>query len=154
MVYRIRTTINNERGFTLIEIMASIVILSLFVVVLTQFMGISVTDVFHKGEQTTALTLAQDKMEEILSKAEDAGATIDLYNSNALKGISGYVASKDDLLTNASNPPTTRFCMQSSSNAQSQGTVQGTLFTVVVFYHNGQYHVEQTSFIAKIPASS
>lgn len=151
-----KTAFNNENGFTLIEVVLSVAILSIFILVITQFMGISVTNIFLKGEQSKALAAAEDKMEKIYAAAEDAGASTDLTDYNDLKkSEDGWIDCSDDddvdavLVNGADYSPI--YCLQNVTNLNEDGgEATGTQVTVVAFYHNGQHKVKLTNFIAQI----
>ena len=145
----------NETGFTLLEVVVSIAILSLFTLVVTQFMGISITDIFLRGEQSKALAAAEDKMENIYAVAENVGAATNLAKNTTLTSIPGYVSCEDDadvdtvLVNGADYSPI--FCLQNVTNpSEDGGAATGTQVTVVVFYHNGQHKIKLNDFIAQI----
>ena len=56
---------SNESGFTLIEVMVSIIILSIGVLGLAPLMAVSVTGNSFSSEATRANVIAQDKIEEL-----------------------------------------------------------------------------------------
>jgi prepilin-type N-terminal cleavage/methylation domain-containing protein len=60
-----RNLTNTEAGFTLIEVMVSIVILSIGVLGLAPLMAVSVTGNSFSNEATRANVIAQDKIEEL-----------------------------------------------------------------------------------------
>jgi len=58
----------NNRGYSLIEVFIAMVVLSIVLLGMAGLINITVTINRNSAEKTVAITLAQDKMEEMISK--------------------------------------------------------------------------------------
>jgi type IV pilus modification protein PilV len=59
---------NNKNGFNLIEVLIALVILSVVLLGIASFINITVNVNKNSGDKTIAGSLAQDKLEDIMSK--------------------------------------------------------------------------------------
>lgn len=59
---------NNNRGYSLIEVFIAMVVLSIVLLGMAGLVNITVTINRNSAEKTVAITLAQDKMEETITK--------------------------------------------------------------------------------------
>ena len=60
--------LNNNRGYSLIEVFIAMVVLSIVLLGMAGLINITVTINRNSAEKTVAITLAQDKMEETITK--------------------------------------------------------------------------------------
>ena len=60
--------LNNNRGYSLIEVFIAMVVLSIVLLGMAGLINITVTINRNSAEKTMAITLAQDKMEETVTK--------------------------------------------------------------------------------------
>ncbi len=60
--------LNNNRGYTLIEVLIAMVVLSIVLLGMAGLINITVALNRNCAEKTVAITLAQDKMEETIAK--------------------------------------------------------------------------------------
>lgn len=91
-----------ENGFTLIEVMVSIVILAIGLLGLAPMMAISITGNAFANEATEATVLAQDKIEEL--KNMTAFASIPLSDSVAVDAQYALVSRVDDTASDGTVP--------------------------------------------------
>jgi type IV pilus modification protein PilV len=59
---------NSERGFTLVEVLVAMLVFTVGIVALAQLMAVSVYMQAHGRNQTSAVRLAQDKFDELMSQ--------------------------------------------------------------------------------------
>lgn len=91
-----------ENGFTLIEVMVSIVILAIGLLGLAPMMAISITGNAFANEATEATVLAQDKIEEL--KNMTTFASIPLSDSVAVDAQYTLVSRVDDTASDGTVP--------------------------------------------------
>jgi len=91
-------TFRDQSGFTVVEVLAAVAILGVGLVALVLAMGWGVTDVDAARRSTTALFLAEQRMEQIkafaLSTAGNKGfanVTVGNFPAEAYGSIAGYV---------------------------------------------------------------
>lgn len=139
-----RNVIDSERGFTFLEIMVTLVIVCMFTIVITQFMGLSFKDIFNKGNKMQATASAQNLMEKVTAVAENSPAA-DLDNS--LRDLEENVDEDNLLLYDPAIPA--RFYYDTSDPKEISNTddVEGIDVSVVVFYNNGASYVRIDNFI-------
>lgn len=136
----IKTYAGSEEGVTLIEVLVSLVILSMFVVVLSQLMGVSVTQVFSSGERAKAVALAEKNTERIYAIAVQTETLDGLYAADEYSSMTD-LHTYDETLDY-------KFCLvESTKSVEDQPDIEGTDVTVVAFYNNGQSYVEITTFL-------
>ncbi|MEA1962041.1 MAG: prepilin-type N-terminal cleavage/methylation domain-containing protein [Bacillota bacterium] len=136
----IKTYAGSEEGVTLIEVLVSLVILSMFVVVLSQVMGVSVTQVFSSGERAKAVALAEKKTERIYAIAVQTETLDELYSADEYSSMADRLTYDETL--------DYKFCLvESTKSVEGQDDIEGTDVTVVTFYNNGQSYVEITTFL-------
>ena len=92
----------NDRGFTLIEVMVSIIVLSIGVLGLAPLMTISVTGNAFSNEATRANVIAQDKIEELKNAA--AFASIPYIDTLTVDNQFFYNARVDDQTSDGTVP--------------------------------------------------
>jgi prepilin-type N-terminal cleavage/methylation domain-containing protein len=68
--------IYNNHGFNLIEVIIAMAVLSFVLLGMARLINITVSVNRNSGEKTAAITLAQDKMEEIMAKGYSGIASI------------------------------------------------------------------------------
>ena len=91
-----------ENGFTLIEVMVSIVILAIGLLGLAPMMAISITGNAFANEATEATVLAQDRIEELKNTA--TFASIPLSDSVAAGGKYSVISRVDDTASDGTVP--------------------------------------------------
>ncbi|QNO16114.1 prepilin-type N-terminal cleavage/methylation domain-containing protein [Alkalicella caledoniensis] len=117
--------VNNNKGFTLIEVIISILIISIIVLAFLSIFSNSVINVFSMGNKNTAMVLASDIMEI-------------LYGSQPFENIGQLNEFLDSLEGNFS------YSVQQSTLL---GEIDGFNVTIVAYYKNGDRSVELKSFI-------
>jgi len=138
---------NSERGLTLLEIMVTLVIVCMFAVVVTQFMGISFKDIFDKGSKMQAATTAQNLMEKITAIIENSN---DTTLDESLTGLDEYIDADELLVYDTAKP--VRFyyerpVFKDIDDSDDTPDVEGIDVDVVVFYNNGANYIRIDNFI-------
>ena len=90
-----RRMLKSRAGFTLIEVMVSIVILAIGVLGLAPLMAVSITSNAFSNEATRANVIAQDKIEELKNTSSFAGG-IPFVDTAAVDNQFFYMARVDD----------------------------------------------------------
>ena len=90
-----RRLLKSRAGFTLIEVMVSIVILAIGVLGLAPLMAVSITGNAFSNEATQANVIAQDKIEELKNMGSFAGG-MPYVDSAAVDNQFVYTARVDD----------------------------------------------------------
>ncbi|MFH0995571.1 MAG: prepilin-type N-terminal cleavage/methylation domain-containing protein [Pseudomonadota bacterium] len=67
--------LNNNRGYSLIEVFIAMVVLSIVLLGMAGLINITVSINRNSAEKAVAITLAQDKMEEMITKGYSVSAT-------------------------------------------------------------------------------
>lgn len=150
MVHKVswQDIIKSERGLTLLEIMVTLVIVCMFVVVITQFMGLSFRDIFDKGNKMQAAAKAESLMEKITAIVENNNeAGLD----DTLQDLAGYVDDENDLLVYNAAQPVQFFyekpVYKDIDDSDSTPDVKGIDVDIVVFYKNGAASYRLKNFI-------
>ena len=91
-----------ERGFTLIEVMISIIILSIGVLGLAPLMAVSITGNSFSNEATRANVIAQDRIEQLKNTA--TFAAMPFVDSTTVDAQFGCAARVDDATSDVSVP--------------------------------------------------
>lgn len=136
--------INQKKGFTLIEVIVSITLLSLLVVSFATLVGFNASTVFNSGKKNEALIAATEKSDKLYEKVVSAPTPNEA--EKALKATPGYVTGKDQL---NSSVKTAQFYYVKQTMKVGEEDVDGFTITVVVFYSNGNFRVELESFVLK-----
>ena len=98
------TIVYNDRGFTIIEVLIAIVILSIALLGMAGLtMGIMAGN-DHSKLSTTAVTLAQDKMEEVRRLGYSGIPSTDTTATENYSAISGYPLFKRTTVTVVDSP--------------------------------------------------
>jgi prepilin-type N-terminal cleavage/methylation domain-containing protein len=131
---------NKDKGFSLVEVMVALAILSILAVAFIQLMGWSFTSIFYEGEKSKAIASAKEKQEELaaMGNLED----INLSDPE-------YVSSGNLLVYNETVPLKRRFYYFADTRPIEDEEVDGYEIAVVVFYGEGKFHVKITNFIWK-----
>jgi type IV pilus assembly protein PilV len=95
--------LKTRAGFTLIEVMVSIVILAIGVLGLAPLMAISITGNAFSNEATRANVIAQDKIEELKNMAAFAGG-IPFVDSAGVDNQFFYMARVDNTTSDGTVP--------------------------------------------------
>lgn len=136
-----KTILRNKKGFSLIELLVALMILSIIIVSFTQVFTSSVTSIFTMGNKTKAVAQAQAVLDGIY---QDRILTHTVSGSN----LSNFaIAAEVDEATLTSQPYDASNPIYYSVDTQ---TIAGTNYhrvTVLVFYQNGKHHVTLTALI-------
>ncbi len=87
---------NDQRGFTLLEVLAALSVLALGMVILLQTDALNIDRTLHASRLMEATLLAQEKMDEVFSRGEEvtsAGATEgqeDIFSWTRTVAVSQY----------------------------------------------------------------
>ena len=95
--------LKTRAGFTLIEVMVSIVILAIGVLGLAPLMAVSITGNAFSNEATRANVIAQDKIEELKNMAAFAGG-ITFVDTAAVDNQFFYMARVDNTASDGTVP--------------------------------------------------
>jgi hypothetical protein len=126
------------------EILVTLVIVCLFTVVVTQFIGVSFKDMFFKSSQMDAVASAQNLMEKITAVVETQ--TTEAALTNALNNMGEYVIEDNLLVYDAAHPVQFNYEIVESYPYTVGDTTEylnGVLVSVVVFYNDGKYYINQ-----------
>ncbi len=133
-----------QGGFTLVEVLIAMAVLSIVILSFTQVLGFSVTGIFNEGEKSRALAEAREKTDDLFYLVASAATPEDAMAG--MEADAEWVAAADDLYDTA-NPAVRRFCYEPTSNVVNGVTVEGYNVTVVIYYRDFQSKVELESFI-------
>ncbi len=123
--------LSQNKGFSLVEVLVAMAVLTILVVSFTIFFGWNITSIFETGQRSQAVAEAEKKLEKL-------HYSMDNYASDP-----EYVSSEDVLVK---DPDRDRnFCVEEVTYVD--GSVEGYNVTVVVFYKNGERYVSLSSFI-------
>ncbi|MCC2685283.1 MAG: hypothetical protein K0R75_2182 [Paenibacillaceae bacterium] len=93
--------IRNERGITLIEIMAAVVILSITVVIFTNISQYLSDNTVKDDKRTEALNIANQKLNSVVNAISSTSPFTGINTQNATTTIDGYpVTVNETALTN------------------------------------------------------
>lgn len=146
----------SNKGMTLVEVLVSIIILSIIVVAFTNLLGWSSSNIFTMGVKSQAVATAMEITDRI-------GHEVAMTNNSeqgiaALEGDINWVGSKDFnyLYTEDSKTKEQVFYYDAKYKEVEDAItseIEGYEVTVVVFYEEAKYHVKLESFILQ-PKSS
>lgn len=125
---------NSNQGFTLVEVLVAMVVLTIIVIAFTAFFGWNVTSIFDTGEKSRAIAKAESKLEKLYGSMENYKNDPD-YVDNC-ENVSIRTGSRD-----------CNFCVTKEAYNFQGSSVDGYNVQVVVFYSNGERHVSLSSFI-------
>ncbi|SFF92909.1 prepilin-type N-terminal cleavage/methylation domain-containing protein [Desulfotomaculum arcticum] len=139
---------NSNKGMTLVEVLVSIMILTILVVAFTNLIGWNFFSIFSMGEKSKAIAKAVEKTDQLNAlvwNADDAEAA-----EAALQDPANGWVDFNDLPEEV-----TEDCVYSFTKVTDR-EIDGTLVdgydvTVVVFYHDFKFHVKLDSFILQSP---
>jgi prepilin-type N-terminal cleavage/methylation domain-containing protein len=107
-----------QKGFTLIEVMVTLVILSVSLLALAALMGATIRNTSNSGHVTEATTFAQDKLEELKAggwkKLSDGTYTDDLQGSTGVHYARRWIAATDGHLKTVTVSVTWADCIHHS----------------------------------------
>jgi type IV pilus modification protein PilV len=86
--------LNNNRGYTLIEVFIAMVVLSIVLLGMAGLINITVTINRNSAEKTIAITLAQDKMEETITKGYSNISSSNQTFTEAYDAMPNYLSYK------------------------------------------------------------
>lgn len=87
--------LKSQQGFTLVEILISLVVFSIGIMAVTMMQGSSMKLNTHSGSITEATSLARSKMEDLLNRGYD-DADLKDTNTDSLAGLSAYCTDTAD----------------------------------------------------------
>ena len=129
--------IKNEKGFTLIEVIVSVVILSILAVSFVPLFGFSFTNIFSYGERDKAMSVASNIMEELYAEQP-------LEEEFSVTDIAGIEDNNDYFIYNGEN----EFKLEKDEVlVVDSADITGYKATIEVPYKNGERHVKLTSFV-------
>jgi prepilin-type N-terminal cleavage/methylation domain-containing protein len=141
MVAGVGNLIRNQKGLSLIEMLVSLAVLSLFVVVVIQLVGFNLTSTIITGEKGQANAAAQRALERITAMVDNSVPLTEITEMTDPEYVD-----LDEIYTYTQDLKP-RFFVESTSNQVGEETVNGYEVTVVVFYRNGQAYIELPRFI-------
>ncbi len=134
----------SQAGFTLVEVLVSVVVISILAIGIFQLMGWNFSAAFLARERTKAVAIAQEKLDiltiEMLSILENNDSVVE-----QLQTIEGFKSSEADLF-NGSGDRTVFHWKETSHNVDGF-EVTGYQIMVVSFYWQGKHHVRVEYFI-------
>ena len=139
--------IRSKEGFTLVEIIVTILLIAVLSTVLLYLFTDSFKNIIHSGQKDEAITRNSDILDLIYS-VEDSSNISDIasdYNIDNLK----YENDCTNLTYESDYP--TKFCVKSVNGTDGDGNtiVVGYNVEIITFYLNGERNVTHTSFVRK-----
>jgi type IV pilus assembly protein PilV len=86
---------NSERGFTLVEVLVAMLVFTVGIVALAQLMAVSVYMQAHGRNQTSAVRLAQDRLDQLMSLNFDTSPEVQITDPG-VDSLSANVANYFD----------------------------------------------------------
>jgi prepilin-type N-terminal cleavage/methylation domain-containing protein len=86
--------LNNNRGYSMIEVFIAMVVLSIVLLGMAGLINITVTINRNSAEKTVAITLAQDKMEETITKGYSNISSTNQTLTEAYAAMPNYLSYK------------------------------------------------------------
>lgn len=86
--------LNNNRGYSMIEVFIAMVVLSIVLLGMAGLINITVTINRNSAEKTVAITLAQDKMEETITKGYSNISSTNQTLTEAYAAMPNYLTYK------------------------------------------------------------
>lgn len=74
----------NEQGFTLVEVVVAMLIFTVGIVALAQLMAVTMRMQAHGQAQTSAVRLAQDRLDQLMSLNFDASPEVQITGQDSL----------------------------------------------------------------------
>ncbi|NVM21446.1 MAG: prepilin-type N-terminal cleavage/methylation domain-containing protein [Desulfobacterales bacterium] len=96
--------LHDERGFTLLEILIAMIILSIGFLGVAALTGGIMRGNSYSSAQTSGAILAQDKMEDIRRQGYSGTSATDATITEVYNSISGYPSYKRETLIDVDNP--------------------------------------------------
>ena len=142
---------NSKKGFTLIEVMAAVTILLILLIAFVYLIGWNFTSIFMMGEKSQAIASTKEKIDLLDYMIRNSNDLANDLNSDS------ECVTRDNLLTGSPVANERRFCYEvfdddNPKQVEYDGEIEeikGYEVTVVVFYNEGDSHVEFTSFTEK-----
>lgn len=75
---------NNDRGFTLVEVVVAMLVFTVGIVALAQLMAVTMRMQAHGRNQTSAVRLAQDKLDQLMSLNFTTSPAVQITGSDSL----------------------------------------------------------------------
>jgi prepilin-type N-terminal cleavage/methylation domain-containing protein len=89
---RLMRKLNNNRGYSLIEVFSAMAVLSIVLLGMAGLINITVTINRNSAEKTVAITLAQDKMEETIARGYLNLSSTDQTVTEAYGAMANYLS--------------------------------------------------------------
>jgi prepilin-type N-terminal cleavage/methylation domain-containing protein len=129
------------KGFTLMEVLVAMAILTIIVVCFTFVYGWSFENIFLMGDKSKVVATAQKTFERLY---------IDINDNNVeLKPVDN----KDDLYVYSATEPGNYYVEDNVTFTLEDEVVQGYKVTAVVFYRNGERNATVSTFIPQHSAT-
>ncbi|MDP1568881.1 MAG: prepilin-type N-terminal cleavage/methylation domain-containing protein [Vicinamibacterales bacterium] len=81
----------NDSGFTLVEVLVAMLVFTVGIIALAQLMAVTMQMQAHGRNQTSAVRLAQDKLDQLMSLNFDTSAEVQITGENSLdENIDNY----------------------------------------------------------------
>lgn len=134
--------IKNQQGFTVIEVVVSMVILVIMAAAFVTVFGTGFVNIFSAGSKNEAMTIASGNLEELYARQPLSASEIKTYlsgeNGNLVDLSALYDYEKDDAFN---------FTVEPVTAYTGTPDVSGSIVKIVVFYRGGERHVMLSSFI-------
>lgn len=124
-------TISNK-GFSLVEVLVALAILVILVAAFTNFFSWNIISIIDNGQKSQAVAEAEKKLEQLY------------YSMDNYVDDPEYVSNCNDILVKQPDR-NCNFCVEEVTYID--GDVEGYNVTVVVFYKNGERHVDIHDFV-------
>jgi len=135
----------NNQGFTLIELIISIAILSIILVSFMSLLGNGTKNVFSMGHKTQAVAEAQS----IIDTVYNAGDTSDTFIQNIDPSTNYQKIDDCNLLESGTYTYRVRYCVEEITNTINGNDYTQDVISVLVFYNNGKNYTVVSSIIPR-----
>ena len=135
---------NKQNGFTLVEVIVSMAILSILAVTFLMTFTTGFTNIFASGNKNEAMTLASDKLELLYAKQPISDDDIvSLTDSDIFNGK--FIEENHDALYEYDKD--FDYDEEGAFNFTVEAKELGYKVTIVSFYQNAERYVTLTSFV-------
>ena len=147
MNYRLNSYCPGQKGFTIIEVMIALVILAVGLLSVASLQMNAIKGNYLSDNITSALTLAEDKMEELLGLDYDNAELQDLFegNNDDLGIIESGWIDKEEININESGKVNAGHFRRIWNIADNMPIENNKTIKVIVTWDNDQHQVSLTS---------